>query len=145
MATVQDILARKGTQVHTFPATATVLDATLCMNEHRIGGLVITQESRIVGMFTERDVLRRVVAELRPPASTRVADVMTTDVICCTPETPLDEASRIMKDHRIRHLPVCGSDGRLLGLISIGDLNAYHSSDQEAYIHFLNEYLYSHV
>jgi CBS domain-containing protein len=113
------------------------------MNEYKIGGLVVTQDARIVGMFTERDVLRKVVAEQRPPASTPVRDVMTADVLCCAPETDLDEVSRLMKDRRIRHVPVCGPDGRLLGMVTIGDLNAYHASDREATIHFLNEFLYA--
>lgn len=145
MAKVRDILARKGTQVQTISQTATVLEATLCMNDHKIGGLVVTQEGRIVGIFTERDVLRRIVAEQRSPSQTRVQDVMTCDVLCCTPDMDLDEAARIMMDRRIRHLPVCGNEGQLLGLISIGDLNAHRASDQEAQIHILNDYLYSHV
>jgi CBS-domain-containing membrane protein len=68
--------------------------------------------------------------------------VMTRDVVCCPPEADIDEASRIMRDRRVRHLPVCDGDGSLLGVISIGDLNAYHASTQEAQIHFLNEYVY---
>jgi len=145
MARVRDILAGKGSHVHALPATTTVLDATVYMNEHRIGALVVTGETGMVGMFTERDVLRRVVAEQRPPADVRIADVMTSDIICIAPETDIDDASRIMKDRRIRHLPVNDADGRLLGLISIGDINAYHASDQETTIHYLNDYIQGRV
>ena len=142
MPTVRDILATKGTHVHTIDAAATVLDAIHMMNEEKIGVVLVTQRNRVVGIFTERDVLRRVIAEERSPNSVRVGEVMTRDVVCCPPETDIDEASRIMRDRKVRHLPVCDGDGTLLGLVSIGDLNAYHASSQEAQIHFLSEYVY---
>jgi CBS domain-containing protein len=145
MAKVRDILTRKGSAVQMVAADTTVLDATQRMNDERLGSLVVTDGDRIVGMFTERDVLRRVVAEQRSPAETLVSEVMTRDVLCCTPGMAIEDASRIMKDHRVRHLPVCTDDGALLGMISIGDLNAYHASDSEATISFLNDYLYSGV
>ena len=93
-------------------------------------------------MFTERDVLRRVVGERRDPATTLVAEVMTTDVFCCTPETTLEEARGAMKNRRIRHLPLVDGDRRVMGIVSIGDLNAYHVNSQEKTIHLLHEYLY---
>ena len=96
-------------------------------------------------MFTERDVLRRVVGERRDPAATTVADVMTVEVVCCTPETTIEEARGAMMNRRIRHLPVVDGDRRLHGLISIGDLNAWHLDTQEQTIHLLNEYLYGRV
>jgi CBS domain-containing protein len=145
MTTVRDILRRKGAGVLKVPEHSTVLEATRYMNRQRVGAVVVTDEDRLVGIFTERDVLQRVVAEERPPGYTRVGDVMTSRVICCAPETEIDEASRIMKDHRIRHVPVCDADGRLLGLVSIGDVNAQHASEQEAQIQYLNEYLYASV
>jgi CBS domain-containing protein len=141
MGTVREVLARKDDQVYTIPNTATALDAIHYMNEQRIGALVVTDGDTVAGMFTERDVLRRVVAAERPPSQLRVAEVMTPDVICCAPETPIDEVSRIMRDQRIRHLPVLKQDGTLLGLISIGDVNAYRAVDQEATITCLHEYI----
>ena len=96
-------------------------------------------------MFTERDVLRRVIGENRDPATTAVGEVMTTEVVCCGPLTDVDEISCIMKDRRIRHLPVCDGDGDVLGMISMGDVNAVHASCQEAHITYLNEYLYGRV
>jgi CBS domain-containing protein len=145
MSQVRDILERKGTQVWTIGKQATVLQAALLMNEHKIGALVVTEDDRIVGMFTERDVLRRIVAEQRAPASTVVADVMTADVLCCTPQTLLEEARIVMKERRIRHLPVAENDGRLLGMISIGDLNAFHQASQEQTIFLQQEYMYGRV
>ena len=143
MPSVMDILADKGSDVYTILPSATVLEATHAMNDQKIGALVVKdRDGRVMGIFTERDVLRRVIAEEKSPRTVRVGEVMTRDVVCCPPETDIDEASRIMRDSRVRHLPVCDSDGAVLGLVSIGDLNAYHASSQEAQIHFLSEYVY---
>jgi CBS domain-containing protein len=142
MATVRDILANKGGQVWTIGKQAAVQQAANLMNEHKIGALVVLHEEQVEGMFTERDVLRRIVGEYRDPAATRVEEVMTSDVVCCTPETSIDEARSAMKNRRIRHLPVIDADGRLHGLISIGDLNAFQAASQEQTIHLLHEYLY---
>jgi CBS domain-containing protein len=67
---------------------------------------------------------------------------MTSEVICCAPNDDLDEVSAIMSQRRIRHLPVCGGDGKLQGMISIGDLNAFNVSQQAAQIGFLSDYIY---
>ncbi|HEU4752584.1 MAG TPA: CBS domain-containing protein [Armatimonadota bacterium] len=143
MATVRELLARKGPRVQTVEEGETVLAAIQMMNEHRIGALVVTRDGRLAGMFTERDVLRRVIGHARPPAQIAVAEVMTADVCCCAPETTVDEASRIMKEERVRHLPVCDAYGNLLGLVSIGDVNAYYVSEHEQQILQLQEYVYS--
>ena len=145
MATVREILARKGPHVFTTGPGATVLEAALLMNEHKIGSLVVIDDGRVVGIFTERDVLRRVVGEERHPAKTQVGEVMTTELVCCTPETTIAEARGAMKNRRVRHLPLVDDDHRLLGLISIGDLNAYETSDHEQTIYLLQEYLYGRV
>ena len=141
MPTVRDVLADKASHLHSISPQASVLDAIHKMNQAGIGALVVMQNDQMVGMFTERDVLRRVVGEERNPAETVVAQVMTGAVICVEPDTDLDEVSEIMKQRRIRHLPVCKA-GKLLGMISIGDVNAVHASNQQAQIHYLNEYIY---
>ena len=107
-----------------------------------MGALVVMEDGKVAGIFTERDVLRRVVAEERAPADLPVREVMTREVICCELETDLDEIASIMKQQRIRHIPVCGEGGKLLGMISIGDVNAHYASAQEQTIHFLNDYIY---
>jgi CBS domain-containing protein len=142
MPTANDILAKKGFSVFTVPGRATVLEAVDRMNQLRIGAIVVMDQGEMTGMFTERDVLRRVVGEQRDPTTTPVRSVMTTDVICCGPMTDVDEVSSVMKDKRIRHLPVCASDGDLLGMISIGDVNAVHASSQLATITYLNDYFF---
>jgi CBS domain-containing protein len=87
-------------------------------------------------------VLRRVLAEERSVRTVRVGEVMTRDVICVHPDTDLDEVSAIMQSRRVRHVPICDDDGELRGMVSIGDINAYHATHQEAQIHFLSEYIY---
>ena len=82
MPSVQDILSVKGEEVHRIPAKALVLDAIQTMNQHKIGALLVMKGEQVVGMFTERDVLRRVIGEGRQPADVTVAEVMTKDVIC---------------------------------------------------------------
>ena len=72
-------------------------------------------------------------------------EVMTTEVVCCGPEADLDDVSALMQKRRIRHVPVCTSGGKLLWMVSIGDVNAAHASNQETTIHFLNEYIYGRV
>lgn len=142
MPTAQDILATKGTAVYSTTPHTTVLDAVQKMNQHKLGALVVMEGQTLVGMFTERDVLRRVVNEERNPRKTSVGEVMTTELICCNPEADIEEVSAIMKKRRVRHLPVCDESGNMHGLISIGDVNAYHASHQEAQIVFLNEYIF---
>lgn len=145
MPTVDEILACKGGQLYTIDAGATVLEATHKMNQHKIGALVVTSGGQIAGIITERDVLRRVVAEQRQPSDVRVAEVMTEEVICVAPGTDVDEAAGIMQEKRIRHLPVCDGNGGVMGMISIGDLNALHATYQEQTIHFLSDYIYGRV
>jgi len=143
MATVSDLLRAKAPRpVLTVDLGTTVLVATQRMDQHAVGALLVTDGGRLCGIFTERDVLRRVVAAERNPAETYVRDVMTTKMACAAPNTSVDDARSIFKAHRIRHLPIVGADGELIGVISIGDLNAHLANDREVTLHFLNEYLH---
>jgi len=141
MAQVREILQRKGSQIWSIGPEATVLQAALFMTEHKVGALVVLDQGQLIGVVSERDVMQRVVAQERDPARTTVGEVMTGEVICCSPETTLEEARGAMRNRRIRHLPVV-VENRLLGVVSIGDLNAYLTADQEQTIFLLSEYLY---
>ena len=145
MPAVRELLAIKGSQVFSVGPDATVLDAALLMNEHRIGSLVVMEGGHVNGIITERDILRRVVVPRLDPAATPVRDVMTREVACCEPGTTLDEVRSVLKNRRIRHLPVCGDGNALVGMVSIGDLNAYQAHDQERTIHVLQEYINGRV
>jgi len=142
MAAVKDVLVRKGGNVVTVGVDKTVLDASLEMTERGIGAVLIVDESgALVGIFTERDVLRRVVAERRDPATTRLADVMTRAVITCSPGTTLEECGAVMTARRIRHLPVISGEG-LVGVLSSGDVLAYRADEQQATIEQLHHYVF---
>jgi CBS domain-containing protein len=119
---------------------ATVLEAARLMNERGIGSVMVIDKDRLAGIFTERDVLRRVVAEQRDPAKTKLADVMTSPVACAAPQTTLDEIRQVMRGRRIRHVPVVNRK-RVLGMISIGDLNKAEREVQVETIRYLEQYI----
>ncbi len=141
MYTVQHILDKKGSSVATIDADATVLDAATLMNERHIGALVVTRHDKVIGIFTERDILNRVVAAQISPAKTLVKDVMTTPVACCSRNTKETECRAVMRKKRIRHLTVVEED-RLVVIISIGDIIEDESAEKDDTIHYLHEYLY---
>jgi len=143
MPRAQAILDKKGSDVATVDRETTVLDAAKIMNERRIGAVVVTIGDRVVGIFTERDILNRIVAARREPATTKVGEVMTSPMACCGRETRLAECKAVMTSKRIRHLPVV-EDGKLYGMISSGDILASECEDQQATIEYLHEYLYGH-
>jgi CBS domain-containing protein len=141
MATVHDILERKGHDVVAIDAADTVLSAARRMNERGIGGVVVMDGGTMVGIFTERDVLRRVVADRKDPASTPVRDVMTTPVLRCRTDARLEECRALMTERRIRHLPVADGD-ELHGIITTGDILAHQVREQQDTIEFLNSYVF---
>lgn len=118
------LLDEKGRAVHTVAPDATVVEAVDAMNAQRVGALLVVEHGEPIGIFTERDVLRRVVMPGLPPASTRVRDVMTDEVIVVTPKTTVEEAMAIVTEKRCRHLPVMEEEG-VTGIISIGDLTRW--------------------
>lgn len=142
MSAVQDILKGKGSHVYSVGSDTMVADAAIVMNNHHIGALVIVDDDRVCGIFTERDILRRVVAVRRDPDQVTVAEVMTRDVVYCRANTKIAEARSVFKNRRIRHLPVVEGNQKIIGMISIGDLNALQAYEQESTIHYLHEYLY---
>jgi len=152
MHTVMDLLEEKSRAGRTRPGAgcgpicttpdATVREATQRMNDHGIGSLVVLRDRRLAGIFTERDVLRRVVAESRSPDTTRVGEVMTVDVICCSPAAGIDEVAEQMWRHRVRHVPVLDGDGDVVGMVSIGDVNVHRHAQCELALHHMEQYVH---
>ena len=140
MATAEQLISLKGGTVASLGPGATVLEAALLMNERGIGSVIVIDKDRLAGIFTERDVLRRVVAEQRDPATTKLADVMTSPVACAAPHTTLDEIRQVMRERRIRHVPLVNAK-RVLGMISIGDLNKAERDVQVETIRYLEQYI----
>jgi CBS domain-containing protein len=144
MPTVRAILSEKHPDVASVDSRATVLDAARIMAERRVGAVVVLRRSSVVGIFTERDVLNRVVAQQKDPASTVVEDVMTSPVACCGPDSTRAECRAFMRSRGVRHLPVV-EEGRLLGMISIRDILEDVAAEQEQTIQHLYEYMYGEV
>ena len=142
MPTAETILSQKGRDVITIVPDDSIHAAANLMNQRGIGGLVVTDDGQMVGIITERDVLRRVVAERRDPATTAVREVMSTPVVSCRAEAKLEECGAVMTAKRIRHLPVADNDG-LVGIITSGDILAYQVEDQQATIQHLNSYIFN--
>lgn len=141
MSTISDILARKGTKVATIAPDATVVDAANLMNQRRIGALCVVDADKLVGIFTERDILNRVISVQAHPATTKVADVMTSSVITCGPKGHTADCAAVMSHKRIRHLPVVDG-GKLVGMVSTGDLMALQAAEKQAFIEDLYQYLH---
>lgn len=139
MGTVAAILKHKGTSVLTTRPTTTVLAAVEQMCEHRVGALLVLEAEVPRGIFTERDLMVRVILARRDPATTAVGDVMTRDVACIGPDASTTEAMAAMTSHRCRHLPVVES-AHVIGLVSIGDLVRAASYEQEYELQLMRDY-----
>lgn len=119
---ISQLLRRKGNRVDTVEATASVRDALAQLAEHRIGALVVSPDgNRIDGIISERDIARGLHEHGAGLLTEQVSAVMTADVLTCVPSASVTELAQTMTDHRIRHIPVV-DDGKLIGIVSIGDV-----------------------
>jgi CBS domain-containing protein len=137
---ISAILERKGQAVHAVSSNYTIDRAVDEMNRHRIGSIVVMEGNRLTGIFTERDVLRRVVGAGLDSKIMRVADVMTKDLITIRPDTTIEETMVIFAEKRVRHLPVI-SNGEMVGLISIGDISRWIADTYRAEAEHLKNYI----
>jgi CBS domain-containing protein len=137
---VAALLERKAPGVHAVASTITIADAVAEMNKKRIGCIVIVDEGRLAGIFTERDVLRRVVGADVDPKSVRVGDVMTKNVHTITPHTTIEQTMELFAEKRCRHIPVV-EQGELRGLISIGDISRWVADASKAEADHLKSYI----
>jgi CBS domain-containing protein len=137
---VKEILDEKGHDVLQIAADASVFDAVKQMVEVGVGSLLVIEDGEIVGIFTERDYLRRMTLEGRDDKDTAVRDVMSSPLVVVTPETAIDECMAMMTDRRIRHLPVV-EGGDVVGIVSIGDVVKFKSKQQSFEIKYLTDYI----
>ena len=140
MTTIADILEHKGNEVHQIAPSATVFDAIKIMVEKKIGSLIVTSSDEILGIITERDYLTRVAIEGRTSRNTPVKDVMSNKLVCVSPWTDVEECMAIMSGKRIRHLPVI-DQGKLVGIVSIGDMIKKLAKDRKVQIRYLTDYI----
>ena len=125
------VLRAKGDLVATIPPTATVRDLLGLLAEQRIGAAVVTSDDAIVGIVSERDVVRRLADDAGGLLDRQVAEIMTVDVVTCSKETSVEDLARTMTERRIRHVPVVDADGALVGIVSIGDVVKSRMSELE--------------
>lgn len=120
---------------------ATVLEAVERMAEEAVGAVAVAEKGQVLGIFTERDVMLRVVLKQRNPRDTKVADVMTSPVETLPEGGTEEEAFNHMIERHIRHLPIVGKEGQLLGMLSIRNLLEHRVEDLSRELHSLDQYL----
>ena len=140
MKKVRDILEHKGRNVWSIGPDASVFDALKLMSEKDVGALVVLDGGNLVGIISERDYARKIVLLGRASPTTQVKEIMTTDVVCVDPERNVDECMALVTEKRVRHLPVL-ENGKLIGLISIGDLVKSIITEQQFIIEQLERYI----
>ncbi|MEJ2423694.1 MAG: CBS domain-containing protein [Candidatus Thiodiazotropha sp.] len=142
MQTINQLLQNKGSHVETVPADTSVYDALAIMADKGIGSLVVLQDERPAGLFSERDYARNIILKGRTSKSTPVSVVMSTQVLVAHPQQTVEECMAVMTEKRVRHLPVM-EDEQLIGIISIGDLVKAIIEDQRFVIDQLVSYINS--
>ncbi|HEY0638901.1 MAG TPA: CBS domain-containing protein [Pseudonocardiaceae bacterium] len=129
---IQDVLRSKGDAVHMIAPDATVSALLAELASHNVGALVVSADgATVAGIVSERDVVRRLHEQGTSVLDGPVSAIMTSDVTTCRGTDPVEDLMRLMTEHRIRHLPVLGDDGTLVGVISIGDVVKTRMSELE--------------
>jgi CBS domain-containing protein len=141
MTTIKHVLDRKGRDVHSIHPDASVFDALRLMAELNIGSLVVLEDDDLVGIITERHYAREVVLKDKTSRGTVVRDIMSSKIDCVRPDQSVEECMAIMTAGAMRHLPVL-EDGRLVGIVSIGDMVKSVIDDQKFTIEQLEHYVY---
>jgi CBS domain-containing protein len=140
MVRVKQLLGRKGHEVWTVDAEEPVLEAIQLMADRHVGALPVTRGGELVGVISERDYARKVILLGRSSAETPVWQIMSAPVVTVTPDQDVRECMQLMTQQRIRHLPVM-QDGRMVGMISIGDLVRVVIEEQDQTIEHLERFI----
>jgi CBS domain-containing protein len=142
MSVVSVILGRKGADVVTIGRDTSVTDALKVLADHNIGALVVSDRAgEISGIISERDIVRRLAGLGSATLDLTVAEVMTTNVRTCTLDATADEVMQVMTTQRARHLPVLDDEGRLAGIVSIGDVVKSRIDDLETQARSMQDYI----
>jgi CBS domain-containing protein len=140
MSTIREVLERKGGTVLTIDRRASVLEAIGSMSQANIGALVVAEDNRPVGIFTERDYLRKIALEGRSSRDTRIEEVMSAPLITVAPAEASHRAMETMTECRCRHLVVVEAD-EMVGIVSLGDLVKHMLVEKEAEVQQLSSYI----
>jgi len=137
---ISTLLAGKDRALRTVPTTVTVAEAVKEMNRFKIGSVLVMEGEKLAGIFTERDVMTRVIAAEIDPKTTPITQVMSSNVLTIEPDATVQQVMDIYANRRCRHLPVM-SGGRLVGLISIGDVSRWVANAHRAEAESLRQYI----
>jgi len=140
MGKVKDILKVKGNSVYSIAPSLMVYEAVELMCQKNIGGLLIVDNGKLEGIFTERDYARKLILKGKSSKTTPISELMTRNPITVSPETSIDDCMNVMTDKFIRHLPVVEED-QLVGIISIGDVVKHIIEEQKEIIEHLENYI----
>jgi CBS domain-containing protein len=142
MISVRQLLEQKGREVFSITPGAAVLEAIRMMAERHVGALLVMEDQSLSGIVSERDYARKVILMGRSSADTPVRDIMSAPVITVQPEATVQTCMQIMTERRVRHLPVI-ERGRVIGMVSIGDLVKAVIAEQQQHIEQLETYIHS--
>jgi len=142
MKTVKQLVEEKSHKLLSIAPSMSVFEALQKMAEFDVGALVILDEGRLVGIFSERDYARKLILHGKSSKETRVEEIMTTRVVCIGPDRSVEECMALMTDKRVRHLPVL-EDKKVVAVISIGDVVREMIEDQKHTIEQLEQYIMS--
>ncbi|MGC1241745.1 MAG: CBS domain-containing protein [Chryseosolibacter sp.] len=140
MGKVRNIIQTKGNAIFSVPSTITVYQALEVMFEKNIGALLVVDEGKFLGIFTERHYARKLALRGKSSKETSIGEIMTEQPVTVTPETSIEECMRTMSSKKIRHLPVMEHD-RLVGIVSMGDVVRYIIDEQKFIIDNLEQYI----
>ena len=140
MYTIQSLLDSKGMQVWTIGPDATVYEGIELLDEKNIGALMVVDGDQVLGVFSERDYVRKIIIKGRSSKDTPIRDIMTSDIIHAELDATIDDCMSLMTEKHIRHLPIY-ADGKLTGMISIGDLVKAIIAEQQRTIEHLGHYI----
>ncbi len=137
---IATLLEGKGRALHTVPTTVTVIEAVQKMNQHKVGAVLVMNGEKLAGIFTERDVLTRVITSSLDPKLTPITQAMSANVLTVGPEITVQQVMDIFAEKRCRHLPVIQNE-KLVGLISIGDVSRWVANAHRAEAESLRQYI----
>jgi CBS domain-containing protein len=140
MATVRDMIRKKGSEVYSISPESTVFEALEVMAKHNTGALLVMEGEKMVGILSERDCVRKVDLQGRISRETKVREIMTADVITVSCDQPLEECMHLMQNKGIRHLPVY-DDQELMGFVSVRDMLGEMIEMQQIMLHELERYI----
>ena len=140
MSTVRNLLQKKGNAVYSVSPDSSVYDALEDLEEKNLGALVVVENGKLIGVFTERDYARKVILKGRSSKETHVRDIMSSRPIFVNPDSTIDDCMQLMTDKLIRHLPVLENE-ELIGVISIGDIVRYIIYEKDFIIENLEHYI----